>query len=189
MVPKYITKQFYESLQPKPRLCSMDDFQLTVRGPGGTLLPYIGYVKTLVTVPIQSQMLDLVIPMLVMTSSEFNSAVPVLLGTNVINRRRSKLCNPNLVPKVWETAFMALQVDSAVGTVRSTSASSITLLPFEVKKVSGFVRKRRNVESAVTESTENVYSCNTGECPRVFTLNKSGKQHGFLYVYSTCPQR
>ena len=57
---------------------------------------------------------------------------------------------------------MALHTDSAVGTVMFTNNSSISLQPFEVKTVSGFVRKKQNVDSAMTESCVNVFSCNIG---------------------------
>ena len=171
----FMTEDFYKSLNPKPSLLSIDDFQLTVRGPDGNQIPYIGYVKVLVSVPMQSQKIDLIIPMLVIPSAKFSSSVPVLIGTNIITRCQERLSDPSSVSKEWEAAFIALHTDSAVGTVTSTNTFSISLQPFEVKTVSGFVRKKQNVDSAVTESCENVFSCNIGVCPRVVTLSKPGK--------------
>ena len=96
---------------------SIDDFQLTVRGPDGNQIPYIGYVKVLVSVPMRSQKIDFIIPMLVIPSAKFSSSVPVLIGTYIITRCQERLSDPSSVSKEWEAA---LHIDSAVGTVTST---------------------------------------------------------------------
>ena len=50
----------------------------------------------------------------------------------------------------------------------------IVLQPMEVKTITGFVRKIRDVASAVTESSSDGSTSRLQVCPRVVTLNKPG---------------
>ena len=46
-----ITEAFIETLNPKPEIRSVDDFDLEIKGAGGQTLPYHGYVWVNVQVP------------------------------------------------------------------------------------------------------------------------------------------
>ena len=77
------------------------------------------------------------------------------------------------VPAEWSNAFISVQ-NGFVGSVRSTNKTTISLQPLEAVTVSGFVRKQKEVETAVTEATENA-SGKLGVCPRVVAVNKAGR--------------
>ena len=52
----------------------------------------------------------------------------------------------------WKNAFIALQ-QTHVGIVKSTN-TTLQIQPNETVTISGFVRKKRSVESVVTEQTQ-----------------------------------
>ena len=68
--------------------------------------------------------------MLVLTKTEYNKQVPVIIGTNDIHDVRESLSNAKKVPLEWETAFDAIQSDR-VGIVKTTR--KVTLQPNETK--------------------------------------------------------
>lgn len=70
------------------------------------------------------------------------------------------------IPSVWKNAFVSLQTDFA-GVVRSTNKN-------EVVTISAIIRKQREVETVVTDQTDNA-SIKIGLCPRIVNLNKPGR--------------
>ena len=111
--------------------------------------------------------------LLLNTSTEYHAEVPIVIGTNVIREYETICHNKGNVPPEWKTAFVSLQ-SGYVGSVRSTNKTFITLQPMEVNMVSGFVRKSKEVESAITEQADNAAS-KIGVCPRVIAVNKVGR--------------
>ena len=55
------------------------------------------------------------------------------------------------------------------------TTSKIILQPMEVKTVTGFVRKNNNVDSAITEPSEQGSSAKVSVCPRIVSLNNPDK--------------
>ncbi|MCG8034843.1 MAG: DDE-type integrase/transposase/recombinase, partial [Candidatus Thiodiazotropha taylori] len=164
-----ITEECLDKLDPRPELRPMDDFELDIRSAGGHTIPYKGYVIVEVSVPFIEGITEL-IPMLVVPLTEYNENVPVIAGTNIISLFQNTGADRGLVPDAWETAFNAIS-NAYVGLVKTTN--SIYLRPFEGKLITGFARKARDVQSAVTEPAEEGTSRVT-VCPRVVTLNKPG---------------
>ena len=112
--------------------------------------------------------------MLVVPTTEYGLTVPVVVGTNAI-----KLCKAvaengaENIPTVWQNAFISLQ-QSHLGVVKSANKTDIQIQPMETVTLSGFVRKKTSVETAVTEQT-NGASSRIGVCPRVVSLDKAEK--------------
>lgn len=77
-----ISEAFYNSLENKPSLHEITEFHLDVYGANGDSLPYLGYIEAVIELPFMQELL--LIPVLVTKDSDFNSKVPVIIGTNVI---------------------------------------------------------------------------------------------------------
>ena len=141
-----IGEQFWNSLHPKPEIHVVEE--LEIKCADGNTLPYRGVVELTIGVPALKgdaiSALFLVVPM-----TDYNNTVPCIVGTNVI--REFQRSNSDDTPEAWKVAFNAL-VAQHVGSVKTTS--KVSLKPFEVKDITGFVRKNRNCDAAITESTE-----------------------------------
>ncbi|MEW8316224.1 MAG: reverse transcriptase domain-containing protein [Candidatus Thiodiazotropha endolucinida] len=112
---------------------------------------------------------------LVVPTTRYNSKVPVLIGTNVINRAR-EMCPADTaseIPSQWQNAFCSLQ-NGFVGIVKSTNKKNVKVEPFQTVTFSGLVRKSREVETAITENTDDA-SSRIGVCPRVVALDTAGQ--------------
>ena len=87
-----VSESFYKSPDPLPQLSDIKDFDidLSVQGAAGNVLPYKGYIETMVSVPFLS---DLVIdvPVFVVSDTEYKLHVPVTIGTNIIVWYRRRL--------------------------------------------------------------------------------------------------
>ena len=165
-----ISEVFLNTLDPKPEIGSMKDFNLEVKGAGGQTLPYHGYAWVTVQVPFLADQ-TVFLPLLVVPMTEYNKRVPIIAGTNIISRIMPTSTEESEVPQNWRLAFNSL-CNSQVGTVKATS--KIVLQPMEVKTITGFVRKIRDVASAVTESSGDGSTSRLQVCPRVVSLNKPG---------------
>ena len=162
-----IGEQFWNSLHPKPEIHVVEE--LEIKCADGNTLPYRGVVELTIGVPALKgdsiSALFLVVPM-----TDYNKTVPCIVGTNVI--REFQRSNSDDTPEAWKVAFNAL-VAQHVGSVKTTS--KVSLKPFEVKDITGFVRKNRNCDAAITESTEIANSPNLSASPRIVTLSNPGK--------------
>ena len=163
------------SMSPRPKLGPMDDFKLRIEAARGYNVPYAGYVWCMLEVPfLPSQQLE--VPVLVVPSSEYSLEVPVIIGTNVIDKysEMSEMSQGTKdVPREWRNAFISSQ-QSKVVIVKSTIKAEIKVEPCETITISGFVRKSGNVEFVITEQTPGA-STRIGVCPRVLSLTKAGK--------------
>ena len=165
-----ISEDFYRSLSPTPTLISIENFNLKVVGAGGYTLPYLGYIECGLQIPFLGQQI-IEVPALVVPTTDYSLNIPVVVGTNAIKICREKCTDITDIPYEWQTAFLSLQ-QSRVGVVKSTNTSNIQIQPMETVTLSGFLRKKRNVEEAVTEQTEGA-STRIGVCPRVVSLDKT----------------
>lgn len=77
-----ISEGMLNELTPPPELKSLDDFSLSISVAGGTTLPYLGYIEASIKVDFVEQ--DFMIPLLVVSLTDYNKNVPVIIGTNVI---------------------------------------------------------------------------------------------------------
>ncbi|XP_053390373.1 uncharacterized protein LOC128553268 [Mercenaria mercenaria] len=166
-----ISKTFYDKLPSKPVLHSLEDFELEVKTANGTLVNYLGYIEATIESKTFSHgsvtTLFLVVP-----TTEYHHNVPVLIGTNVIRELKENNIESEDTPDVWKSALMSVG-SASVGIV--TSTQPVTLKPMESRTISGFVRKTRNVDAAVTEPIEDNFQQKSIVCPRVVQLTNSGK--------------
>ena len=165
-----VTEAFLNTLDPKPEIMSIEDFDLEIKGAGGQTLPYHGYVKADVQVSFLADRI-ITVPLLVVPLTEYNTRVPIIAGTNIISRVVPTSAEEDQVPQNWKLAFLSL-CNSQVGTVKATN--KVVLQPMEAKTITGFVRKVKDVASAVTETSQEGSSSRLQICPRVVTLNKPG---------------
>lgn len=78
-----VSESFYKSMSPLPRLYDMTDFGLSIQGANGQSLPYKGYIEAEFSAPLLSNCV-FNIPLLVVSNTEYNRQVPIIVGTNVI---------------------------------------------------------------------------------------------------------
>ena len=168
-----ISEELYKEMNPKPDLHSVEEFNLKVQGAGGNTIPYSGCILCNIRAPFTGQ--DVIeVGALIVPTTEYNLEVPVIAGTNAIDAFQN-LCqqrNQVQIPEVWTKAFISLQ-RSNVGVVKSTNKTDFHIQPMQTVTVSGLVRKKDNVEAAVTEQTQGA-SNRIGVCPRVVSLEKNG---------------
>ena len=129
---------FYESLHNKPDLLNLSDFNLTITGPDGRSVPYLGLIEVTVKADFM-QGKEVEVLALIMPNTEYNRQVPIIVGTNVIQRYQALYSDDSdeaNIPPQWKAPFMAIQDDHA-GTVRSTNKSPIEIQTMETITVSG----------------------------------------------------
>ena len=167
-----LSEDFYNNMTPRPTLYSIEDLGIKVEAAGGHILSYLGAIACEIEVPFLGKQ-SIKIGALVLPTTDYSLNVPVIVGTNAIAPCRDR-CESNTegIPNQWKNAFIALQ-DTHVGVVKSTD-TTIQVQPNETVTISGFVRKKRNVESVVTEQTQGA-SSKIGVCPRVVSLDKAEK--------------
>ena len=160
-------------MNPKPDLHSLEEFGLKIQGAGGNTIPYSGCILCDVRAPFTGE--DAIqTGALIVPTTEYSLEVPVIVGTNAIDDFQD-LCKQKdqvQIPDEWEKAFIALH-RSHVGIVKSTNKTEFSIQPMQTVSISGLVRKKENVEAAVTEQTQGA-SNRIGVCPRVVSLEKKG---------------
>ena len=168
-----ISEDFDNSMFPKPVLYSIEELGLKIEGAGGHILSYMGAIACSLEVPfLHNQLIETAT--LVLPTTDYSLQVPVIVGTNAINRCREKCeSTTETIPTQWKNAFIALQ-RSHIGVVKSTNNRTIQIQPNETITVSGLVRKKKSVDSAVTEQTQGA-SSRIGVCPQVVSLDKGEK--------------
>ena len=167
-----VSEEYYNSMDPKPPI--IPEQVVNLKGPDGRTLPYIHCVQIYVETQFMPE-IEIAVPALVVPTTDYNIDVPVILGTNVISRYQERCENEQAenIPAEWQRAFQALQA-GFLGSVRSTNKTSFQIRPYETVTVSGFVRKQKESEAAVTEQSDKA-SSKIGVCPRVVRLNRQGK--------------
>ena len=166
-----IAEDFILSLDPIPNLYTIEDLGLKVNVANGQTLNYLGCVVVQVCVPCLGEA-TVQAPCLVVPMTEYNKEVPIIVGTNIINREyQCTMDGADDIPTAWASAFKAIRNDH-VGVVRTTTA--VVLQPNETRTISGLARKSRDSESALTEPLEDCLTSKVSVCPRVVRTNKPG---------------
>ena len=112
-----ITEECLDQLDPRPKIRSMDDFGLDIKAAGGHSIPYKGYVFVAVSAPFNNGVSQS-IPILVVSLTEYNETVPVIVGTNILERLHEVKTDKSQIPDSWNTAFKAL-ISPQVGVVKT----------------------------------------------------------------------
>lgn len=165
-----ISESFYNSLVPKPELLSLNDFKLDVVGACGSKIPYMGYIEGDIFIPDILET-NVFIPILVVPDTEYHQTVPGVIGTNVLHLCNTKEGSSKFDP--FKIALDALKCDNLVS-VKSTKKTPIVIQPNQVTTVSGFLRKKDGVTTAMTEATEKPQFSGLNVCPRVVSLESTG---------------
>ncbi|CAC5368016.1 unnamed protein product [Mytilus coruscus] len=171
-----ISEGMLNALTPPLKLKSLDDFSLSISVAGGTTLPYLGYIEAKIKVDFVEQ--DFMIPLLVVSLTDYNKNVPIIVGTNVIRLLEtcsmvgSQQTNIEKIPREWDIAFNSIKNES-IGLVYSTNKNPIKLKPLSVLNVSGLARSKTS--EACTVVTENLSDdlSDVSVCPRVVNVKGS----------------
>ena len=166
-----VSQSFYESIYPKPELRNISDFGLKITAANGEKIPYIGYILATVSVAHFRTVLE-DIPILVVSNTAYNRKVPLLIGTNIINRCRDAKGSSSSVPEQWRMAFDSLVDDNIP--VKTTNNYGIRLAPGEIKTVHGIARNVGQLHTAITEHVDTSLSGDLTVCPRVVQLKDTG---------------
>ena len=162
---------FYESMNPKPELMSMSDFNLNITGASGSKIPYLGYFEAEVCMPnIEHE--PVCVPILVVPTTGYSGQVPMIVGTNIIGRLRCNVSDHSSISSAWSNAFTALSC-SQTKLVKSTNKKPIILKPNETRTLTGLVRNPSQFQNAVTENTPSEDSFNV--CPRLVSIKSYTK--------------
>ena len=147
-----LSDDFYNSMNPKPMLHSTEELGLKIKGAGGHILTYLGAIVCEIEVPFQANQ-RIKITALVLPTTDYSLQVPVIVGTNAISWCRERCENATKgIPTQWRNAFTAMQ-QSRLGVVKTTN-STIQIQPNETVTISGFVRKKTSVDSALNRLRE-----------------------------------
>ena len=167
-----VSKLFYQALEPKPLLHDVRELGVSATSASGSQLPAKGYIEVDVSVPFMSDFINPV-PVLVVNNTDYNSKVPAIIGTNVINLCKSFSSTLDSdVPEQWKLAFDSLVDDTLP--VKSTNNFSVQIAPGEIKTLSGIVRKKdKDIDTAVTEHIDTSLSADLTICPRVVSLKSA----------------
>lgn len=166
-----IAEDFILSLNPVPQIYTIEELGLNVDVANGQTLEYSGCVVVDVSVPCFEEATVLA-PCLVVPMTVYNKEVPIIVGTNIINRVYQCTVEGTAdIPIEWATAFQAIRNDQ-VGVVRTTT--SVVLQPTETRTISGLARKSRDSESALTEPLGDGLTSKVSVCPRVVRTNRPG---------------
>ena len=145
--------------------------ELEIKCADGSTLPYRGFIELTLGVPtLQADpvsALFLIVPM-----TDYNRKLRFIVGTNVIRGYKKSESVTDDVPESWQLAFKSLSAQH-VGTVKTTN--KIILQPWEIRDITGFVRKVRHCDSAITEATEVGHCPNVTTRPRIVALDNPGK--------------
>ena len=102
-----ICEEFYNSMNPRPELRDMSNFDLHITGASGSSIPYKGYTEA------QVSMSDInhdpvTVPILIVSTTRFSGQVPIIVGTNIIAAFRDHYNGTASVPSAWNNAFNVL---------------------------------------------------------------------------------
>jgi len=95
------------------------NFKLDVTGAGDQTLPYMGYIEVDVSVP-EIGLESVTCILLVVPDTQYTETVPVILGTNVLDRLRHQLESTHgvqfqqkiLIPDAWNLTFRCMKLHS-----------------------------------------------------------------------------
>jgi len=162
-----VSESFYNSLEDKPSLNSIENLGLKVSIADGSALSYKGYIECTVIIPFLPDF-NIQVPVLVVPDTDFNQSCPVIVGTNIIRICKESCSNSDVVvPEEWNTAICSMACESFP--VKSVNKRPIVIGPYETVLVKGV---SRNIASSISEAvTENLdQHRNILVCPRVVNV-------------------
>ena len=155
----------------------------------GQNLPYFGYVEVAMTTPGVNITEPIDIPLLVVPNSNYNSRVPVLLGTNVIQhimdrlrtRHGERYLQEAALHTPWYLTFRSMSLiekelaknNNRIGLVKSAALKPVTIPPNSAIKVLGYVDKAvpyHNTLSIVQATNNFVIPSDLEIVPSVFNF-------------------
>ena len=106
------------------------------------------------------------------SNTAYNRKIPLLIGTNIINRCRDAKGSSSSPPEHWQMAFDS-QVDDNIP-VKTTNNYGIRLAPGEIKALHSIARKLGQLNTAITEHVDTSLSDDLTVCPCVVQLKDTG---------------
>ena len=133
-----VSKDFYDSyLKDTHPLLQLDSL-LTVRSAGGTTIPFHGYIEANFACSHNGLVeAEMVVPVLVMETTDYHESVPMLVGTNVISRyieELRRIHGVRYLQKItlngsWFLAYKSMNNqpdgDGLVGIVKSSQPTTV----------------------------------------------------------------
>lgn len=149
-----LSKSFYEENLSHSAIHSLDDL-LEVEGANGQSLPYLGFIKTVITFPRSSLGADIEVPTLALIVPNLSSNSPsLLIGTNTLDVLYAQYglavdpVDKHFLPYGYKVLLQTLAarkkdtLDSNLGEVRLKSTDSETIQPRETKVLEGLIACR-----------------------------------------------
>ena len=172
-----MSEEFYNTIEPKPVLHQLTEFQFDVFAADGQKLPYIGYIEAEVCAPYLANSDNTILSLILITqATEYRQRVPVIIGTNIIRIFSSmKEISDTKFSDAWNMAFEVMNGKKSVP-VKSTNSFPLTIGPNEVKRVHGLVRNKHQISTAVTGQVDTSQSGSLLVCPRVVSLGECSKK-------------
>lgn len=124
-----MSMSFFDSLYPQPALRNVND--LVVNIADGSTLPYHGYVEADFEIPgVRDSIIT--VPCLVVSNTDYNRQVPIIIGTSYINECFENQSLPESLPEGWEMARKTMALSKlSTGLVRSTNTKHVFIQPQE----------------------------------------------------------
>ena len=145
-------------------LIPLQEFQLTIEGAGGQLLPYLGYIEVELTVPVLN-IQPLKCLMLVTPDTTYSQTVPVILGTNVLKRLMGSIEDSHGVrfrqqttlPDAWYSTFRCMKIrsreinrhDGRLAVIKCAVATKVTIPSNTTIMITGKLDKQIHVPVGV----------------------------------------
>jgi len=149
-------------------LCPLDNIILDIEGATGHTLPYDGYIEAKLQIPGLNNM-DQDTLLLVVPDTNFNSNVPVIIGTNIIQPLQTLVGNAQRrrLDNAWTSAFHCLSLqetqirrhDGRLALLKSANKIRIVIPPNKTISVACLVDRKFSLQNccaiiqASTEST------------------------------------
>ena len=99
-----VCEDFVDKITPKPHIFSLEIIELEVKVADGRTLPYTGCIEATVKLPFSEATVDTLL--LVVPTTEYSKKVPIIIGTNIINRLKPQVSEGDEVPDEWQSAFL-----------------------------------------------------------------------------------
>ena len=151
-----ISESFHKKHLSDVPIKPLSDF-LTIEGAGGQDVPFLGYIALELTFPFEAcgceeacGVLTLVVP-----DNNYNSRVPLTVGTNVLfdcrqycrEKKGSKFMRHTVMSPTWKAAYQRLNArdrfckkDGHIGTVKASTHQPIKILPGQSTIIYGATR-------------------------------------------------
>ena len=144
-----ICEEFYNSVNPRPELRDMSNFDLKITGASGSSIPYIGYIETQVSMS-EVDYDPLTVPLLTVSTTRFSGQVRIIVGTNIIAAFKDHVNGTASVPSALNNAFNVLSCPQSK-IIKSTNKKPVIIKPNKTVTFTGLVRNTTTFENVVTD--------------------------------------